>query len=102
MDYREELLKHVGHLLRILRQMLKAGNSSNQVFLQDEDGRSITINIFLHELAAGDDEYADSWSSSDEDVLDAEWFTEHFETEPLRFELSERDVDFLRANGLSF
>lgn len=102
MDHREELIRQVNQLLRTLKQILKTGGLDNSQSWKDETGKNITLNICVFDVSHFEDD--DGYENGLEDMLaEAEERAEGFMApEPIKFELTSRDVDFLKANGLSF
>lgn len=103
MDYREELLKQVNQLLTVLKQLLKTGGDGGPILWGDEDGRNITLNICLCDLLSMADDHMGLVEEMAEETAREDGYAEEGgEAQPIRFELSERDHDFLRSNGISF
>lgn len=99
MDYREELMRQVNQLLGILKQMLKTNGSSGPLVWKDEVGNSLTLNIYFCEYVPNDEDI-ESLDDSEENSSENEWNSE--DGDALTYELTERDVEFLKSNGLMF
>jgi len=97
MDYREELMRQVNQLLGILKQMLKTNGSSGPLVWKDEVGNSLTLNIYFCEYVPNDEEIE---SLEDGEDSDNEWDLQ--DGDALKYELTERDAEFLKSNGLMF
>ncbi|GEM_PF-3493545 len=98
MDYREELMKQVNQLLGILKQMLKRNGSSGPLVWKDEVGNSLTLNIYFCEYVPNDEEIESLEDA--EGHSENEWDSE--DGDALKYELTERDAEFLKSNGLMF
>ena len=102
MDYREELIKQVNQLLSVLKHMLKANGSYGPLIWKDEVGGSLTLNIYFCDSVPVDEELDFMDDNTDENADDHEWELSTDGIEALKYEITDRDQEFLKANGLMF
>lgn len=102
MDYREELIKQVNQLLSVLKHMLKANGSAGPLIWKDDVGGSLTLNIYFCDSIPVDDELDVLEDGTDENADDNQWDLALDGVEVLKYELTDRDQEFLKVNGLMF
>ncbi|MBI4431569.1 MAG: hypothetical protein HY587_07660 [Candidatus Omnitrophica bacterium] len=102
MDYREELIRQVNQLLGVLKQMLKANGSNNPLVWKDEMVGGLTLNIYFCEYPQFSEDSDAFDNLLDNGLSEVEWSVQSDEGESLKYELTDRDLEFLKSNGLAF